>query len=285
MWLPRLAAATAIVIIAVLLQRWHAGAHHHPAADGKPPDGTNPYAIIGVPSDADKGTIIKAYRKLAKRWHPDRNRGDAAAASVFATIAHAYDVLLNPETREVYDRLGAEGLERHRDGDPSTRKDWLPPEEVLRRIHNDGDEALLASMVTSSFAALGNLLGAWQQQLRSLVLRLGVQSESPSVYISATDASGAALSSGGSTATGVTFKFALSGKSFNFEEKDVTHNCLRFKFLGMKTAFYLQCEHEPGLDLSVSVPAGAFTVTDRKRRSLASNVFQLHFADGREAAG
>ena len=38
----------------------------------------------------------------------------------------------------------------------------------------------------------------------------------------------------------VTFKFRLSGKSFNFIEEDVTHNCVTHKFLGMKTTFYLE---------------------------------------------
>ena len=42
------------------------------------------------------------------------------------------------------------------------------------------------------------------------------------------------------------FKFQLSGKSFNFNEQAVTHNCEKFKFLGMKTTFYLECEHSPG---------------------------------------
>lgn len=100
----------------------------------------NPYSIIGVPSDASDETIVKAYRKLARRWHPDRNRGSEEAQAVFGTIAQAYGVLTDAEKREIYDRLGARGLERLRDGDPSVKKDWLPPDEVLRRIHNDGDE-------------------------------------------------------------------------------------------------------------------------------------------------
>ena len=100
----------------------------------------NPYSIIGVPSDASEETIVKAYRKLARRWHPDRNHGSEEAQGVFATIAQAYDILTDSEKREIYDRLGEQGLERLRDGDPSVKKDWLPPDEVLRRIHNDGDE-------------------------------------------------------------------------------------------------------------------------------------------------
>ena len=100
----------------------------------------NPYSIIGVPSDASDEKITKAYRKLARRWHPDKNRDSEEAQGVFATIAQAYDVLTDTEKREIYDRLGERGLERLRDGDPSVKKDWLPPDEVLRRLHNDGKE-------------------------------------------------------------------------------------------------------------------------------------------------
>ena len=107
-----------------------------------PGDGVefNPYSIIGVRPDASEETIIKAYRQLARRWHPDKNRDSEEAQGVFATIAQAYDVLTDTEKREIYDRLGEQGLERLRDGDPSVKKDWLPPDEVLRRLHNDGDE-------------------------------------------------------------------------------------------------------------------------------------------------
>jgi|EP01046_Picozoa_sp_COSAG06_P011354 hypothetical protein len=100
----------------------------------------DPYDIIGVPSDATEEVVVKAYRKLARHWHPDKNRGAKDAEAVFATIAQAYDVLTDEEKREIYDRLGERGLQRLRDGDPSVKKDWLPPDEVLRRIHNDGDE-------------------------------------------------------------------------------------------------------------------------------------------------
>ena len=41
------------------------------------------YALLGVPKDADEATIKKAYRKLAKQYHPDRNEGDAAAEQKF----------------------------------------------------------------------------------------------------------------------------------------------------------------------------------------------------------
>ena len=48
---------------------------------------SDPYKILGLPTNADTKTITKAYRKLAKRWHPDRNGGDKAAEQVFTTVA------------------------------------------------------------------------------------------------------------------------------------------------------------------------------------------------------
>ena len=66
---------------------------------------------------------------------------------MFASIANAYGVLSNPEKREIYDRLGEKGIARLQDGDPSVRKGWLPPDEILRRIHNDGDESFFNSLI------------------------------------------------------------------------------------------------------------------------------------------
>ena len=241
------------------------------------PSGSNPYAVLNVPRGADRDAVTKAYRALAKRWHPDRNGGDRDAEAVFATIAHAYDVLMDPERREIFDRLGERGLERHRDGDPSVHKDWLPPDEVLRRIYlaSDGDEGWLESVVTSSFAWLAALLSAWDRQMAPTVRWLA-GTEFPSVLITATEsASGAALVSGGRVRNAaVTFKFELSGKSLDFDEAAVTHTCERSRFLGMKTTFYLVCEFVPGR-IEVSVKAGTFTVTSRGGRNTASSTFSV----------
>lgn len=68
------------------------------------------YAILGVARDADKDELKKAYRRLAVQYHPDRNPGDSEAAEKFREVAEAYDVLSDPEKREVYDRFGEAGL-------------------------------------------------------------------------------------------------------------------------------------------------------------------------------
>ncbi len=63
------------------------------------------YAILGVTSKADADEIKKAYRKLAKRYHPDANPDNPEAAETFKEVAEAYDVLSDPEKRKKYDQL------------------------------------------------------------------------------------------------------------------------------------------------------------------------------------
>jgi len=78
------------------------------------------YAILGVPQDADQGAIKKAYRKLARKHHPDQNAGDAAAEQRFKDIGEANAVLSDPKQREEYDaiRQMAHGGARFRAGGP-----------------------------------------------------------------------------------------------------------------------------------------------------------------------
>ena len=68
------------------------------------------YAVLGVPSTATQDEIKKAYRKLAKRYHPDANANDPKAAERFKEISEANNVLGDAEKRKQYDdlrRLGA----------------------------------------------------------------------------------------------------------------------------------------------------------------------------------
>lgn len=65
------------------------------------------YSTLGVAKDADTDAIKKAYRKLARTHHPDRNPGDQAAEAKFKDIGEAYSVLSDPEERQKYDALRA----------------------------------------------------------------------------------------------------------------------------------------------------------------------------------
>lgn len=65
------------------------------------------YKTLGVSKDADAAAIKKAYRKLARTWHPDQNPGDAKAEQKFKEIGEAYAVLSDDEQRKQYDALRA----------------------------------------------------------------------------------------------------------------------------------------------------------------------------------
>ena len=68
------------------------------------------YEILGVLKDASTDDLKKAYRRLALKFHPDRNPGDKSAEDKFKEAAEAYAVLSDPGKRERYDRFGREGL-------------------------------------------------------------------------------------------------------------------------------------------------------------------------------
>ncbi|MGO1590795.1 MAG: DnaJ C-terminal domain-containing protein [Ancrocorticia sp.] len=65
------------------------------------------YKVLGVSKDASADEIKRAYRKLAKQYHPDRNPGDKTAEDRFKGIGEAYQVLSNPEDRKQYDAIRA----------------------------------------------------------------------------------------------------------------------------------------------------------------------------------
>ena len=64
------------------------------------------YEVLGVPRSAEAGEIKKAYRKLAVKYHPDKNQGDPAAEEKFKEASEAYEALKDPEKRAAYDRYG-----------------------------------------------------------------------------------------------------------------------------------------------------------------------------------
>ena len=71
---------------------------------------TDYYKILGVSKSASPEEIKKAYRKLALKYHPDRNKGDKSAETMFKEISEAYAVLSDSEKKKQYDMFGAEGF-------------------------------------------------------------------------------------------------------------------------------------------------------------------------------
>src|SRR5579872_2808953 len=71
------------------------------------------YATLGVPKTADAEVIKKAYRKLAKELHPDKNPGNKATEARFKKVNHAFEVLSDEKKRKLYDEFGENAL---RDG-------------------------------------------------------------------------------------------------------------------------------------------------------------------------
>ncbi len=68
------------------------------------------YEVLGVDRGADESTVKSAYRKLAMKYHPDRNPGDKSAEDKFKEATEAYEVLKEPQKRQMYDQYGHAGL-------------------------------------------------------------------------------------------------------------------------------------------------------------------------------
>ena len=81
-----------------------------PSAFSLMPTTRDYYEVLGVPNNASDDDIKRAYRRLAMKYHPDRNPGDSQAEAKFKESAEAYEVLSNRERRSTYDKYGHAGL-------------------------------------------------------------------------------------------------------------------------------------------------------------------------------
>jgi molecular chaperone DnaJ len=98
---------------------------------------TDFYEILGVPKNASEQEIKSAYRKLALKYHPDRNPGDAQAEERFKEAAQAYGVLGDPEKRQRYDTYGHAGISGGSAGfDPTIFTDFA---DILGDFFGFGD--------------------------------------------------------------------------------------------------------------------------------------------------
>lgn len=70
------------------------------------------YEILGVDRGSDADTIKKAYRKLALKYHPDQNKDSPEAEAKFKEISHAYDILKDPQKKQMYDQFGERAFQQ-----------------------------------------------------------------------------------------------------------------------------------------------------------------------------
>ena len=91
------------------------------------------YSILGVESNATDVELKKAYRKLAMKYHPDKNKGNRNAEEMFKKISQAYDTLGDIEKRKIYDKYGEEGVQQMEGGGHS-----VDPSDLFARFFGGG---------------------------------------------------------------------------------------------------------------------------------------------------
>ncbi|KAI9883348.1 MAG: hypothetical protein M1823_004882 [Watsoniomyces obsoletus] len=98
------------------------------------------YKLLDIDRQASVKDIKTAYRRLSKRYHPDKNPGNDSAHQKFVQVSEAYEALSNEETRRVYDQYGHEGLEQHRRGGGSSGHHHQPhdPFDLFSRFFGGG---------------------------------------------------------------------------------------------------------------------------------------------------
>lgn len=101
------------------------------------------YEILGINKEADIKTIKKAYRKLAKKYHPDTNAGSSQAEKRFKEVTEAYTILSDPKKRELYDRFGHKAFDGSMGEEPYKEADtggyFHPGSENFREYHFEGN--------------------------------------------------------------------------------------------------------------------------------------------------
>ncbi|KAI9685914.1 MAG: DnaJ- protein scj1 [Bathelium mastoideum] len=92
------------------------------------------YKILGVDRDADDRELKRAYRRLSKKYHPDKNPGDDTAKQTFVSIAEAYETLSDPNLRQIYNQYGHDGVEQHKRGGGPGRGGGNDPFDLFSRF-------------------------------------------------------------------------------------------------------------------------------------------------------
>ena len=95
------------------------------------------YELLGVSKDATAEDLKKAYRKLAVKYHPDKNPGDPTAEAKFKEISEAYEILKDPDKRAAYDRYGHAAFQGGGAG-PRGGGGFTDPFDIFREVFSGG---------------------------------------------------------------------------------------------------------------------------------------------------
>jgi len=118
------------------------------------------YDLLGVEKGASAQDIKKAYRKLALKYHPDKNKGDKAAEERFKEISEAYAVLSDPEKKEQYDTYGSADFGRRYSQEDIFRN--FNMDDILRQFSFGGGASaggFRSSMGGASMSSFGDIFG------------------------------------------------------------------------------------------------------------------------------
>ncbi|MCE3006729.1 MAG: DnaJ domain-containing protein [Bacteroidetes bacterium] len=121
------------------------------------------YKILGVGKGATADDIKKAYRQLARQYHPDTNPNDAGAEQKFKEVSEAYEVLSNPESRQQYDKLGSNWKQYGQGGGPRQQQQWEPQDGGFAHTHEGFGSGFSDFFRTFFGGGFGAEAGARQQ--------------------------------------------------------------------------------------------------------------------------
>ncbi|KAM3413821.1 hypothetical protein BST61_g10504 [Cercospora zeina] len=96
------------------------------------------YKILGLDNSADDRDLKKAYRRLSKKYHPDKNPDDETAAKKFVEVSEAYETLADKELRQIYDRHGAEAVKQHKERGQGGRGGGRSPFDIFNQFFGGG---------------------------------------------------------------------------------------------------------------------------------------------------
>ena len=116
----------------------------------------DPYEVLGVQKNASDADIKKAYRKLARQYHPDRNPGDKKAEAQFKEVQEAHDTLSDPKKKAQYDQFGFAGCWRCGYGD----------QPAATPQHREGALQVLPPAVSITTSQLRPAAGSCRQPTR-----------------------------------------------------------------------------------------------------------------------